>query len=144
MPLSNAERQRRWRDKRTALADEAKKTRNWQLDLLVKDRIQRDVLLPKERRLAVQLLVKSADAEDDAEMLAWLRARTRGAALSASLAATARGTYPRSANARDASLGAAAAPAPGIAGGVEGASVAGLAYGRSRSAPSPNATKGER
>jgi hypothetical protein len=75
MPLSNAERQRRWRDKRTALAHEAKKTRNWQLDLLVKDRIQRDVLLPKERRLAVQLLVKSADAEDDAELLAWLRAR---------------------------------------------------------------------
>jgi hypothetical protein len=73
VPLSNAERQARWRAKRNALALQVGATRNAPLDILVADRPKRGVILPKERRLAVQRLLKSANPKDDAELLAWLR-----------------------------------------------------------------------
>jgi hypothetical protein len=52
---------------------ERKYHRNAVLDELIKDRIKREVLLPKERLLAVQLLLKSARRKDDAELFAWLK-----------------------------------------------------------------------
>jgi hypothetical protein len=73
MPLSNAERQRRFREKRDALAGEAAHTRNAPLDLLVAAREKRGVITARERRLAVQRLLKGVDPEYDDQLLRWLR-----------------------------------------------------------------------
>jgi hypothetical protein len=72
MVLSNAERQRRWRDKRNTLARQALRVRNAPLDHIAGDRIKREHLSAKERRLTVQRLLKDVDAETDAELLRWL------------------------------------------------------------------------
>lgn len=74
MALSGAERQARHRAKRDALALKAGVAKNGLLDVIVADRIKRENLLPKERRLAVQLLITSADPAEDAELVAWLEA----------------------------------------------------------------------
>jgi len=74
MPLSNAERQRRFREKRNALAGEAARTRNVSLDLLVAAREKRGVITARERRVAVQRLLKGIDPETDSALLKWLRA----------------------------------------------------------------------
>jgi hypothetical protein len=75
MALSNAEKQKRWRDKRNKLAGEAARLRNAPLDSLIADRIKRGKLTAYERRLAVQRLLKNLDRDDDAELIAWLRSR---------------------------------------------------------------------
>jgi hypothetical protein len=75
MALSNAEKQKRWRDRRNKLAREASRLRNAPLDLPIADRIKRGKLTADERRLAVQLLLKNLDRDDDAELIAWLRSR---------------------------------------------------------------------
>jgi hypothetical protein len=72
MPLSNAERQRRFRRKRNTLAGEAARTRNV-LDLLVAAREKRGVITTRERRVAVQRLLKGIDPETDSALLKWLR-----------------------------------------------------------------------
>ncbi len=74
MPLSNAERQRRFRAKRNALATQAGRTRNALLDVLVAAREKRGVITAQERRLAVQRLLKGVDPEYDGQLLRWLRA----------------------------------------------------------------------
>jgi hypothetical protein len=73
MPLSNAERQRRFREKRNALAGEAARTRNVSLDLLVAAREKRGVITARERLVAVQRLLKGIDPETDSALLKWLR-----------------------------------------------------------------------
>ena len=73
MPISNAEAQRRWRDKRDALAKEAKHLRNASLKHLITEREERGSITAKTRRLAVQQLLKDIDPEEDAELIAWLR-----------------------------------------------------------------------
>ena len=50
MPLSNAERQRRFREKRNALATEAGRTRSISLDLLVAAREKRGVVTTRGDR----------------------------------------------------------------------------------------------
>ena len=74
MVFSNAERQRRWREKRNALAQQAKHERNASLDRLIAERERRGDMTAKARRLAVQQLLKRVDPETDAELLTWLRA----------------------------------------------------------------------
>jgi hypothetical protein len=76
-PLSNAERQRRWREKRNALARQAGIVRNAPLDLLIKDREKRECITATERRRAVQQLLKTIDPEEDAALLSWLRSWLR-------------------------------------------------------------------
>ena len=79
MPLSNAERQRRFREKRNALAGEAARTRNVSLDLLVAAREKRGVITTRERRVAVQRLLKGIDPKQDAQLLTWLRSWSKTA-----------------------------------------------------------------
>ena len=74
MPLTNAERQARWRDKRNALATQAGRARNAPLDVLVAAREKRGVITAQERRLAVQRLLKGLNPEYDGQLLRWLRA----------------------------------------------------------------------
>jgi hypothetical protein len=73
MVLSNAERQRRWRAKRNILAGEARQFRNAPLDHLIADHEKRGAILPRERKLTVQRLLKGADPEEDAELIDWLQ-----------------------------------------------------------------------
>jgi hypothetical protein len=73
VPLTNAEKQRRWRDRRNKLATEASRLRNMPLHRLIADRLDRSEILPRDRRQAVQLLLQGLDHEEDAEShrLAW-------------------------------------------------------------------------
>jgi hypothetical protein len=73
MALTNAEKQKRWRNKRNALARQAGRLSNLPVDRLVQDQIKRGKVCSKDRRLAVQHLLKNVDAEEDAELLTWLR-----------------------------------------------------------------------
>ena len=75
MVLSNAEKQRRWRDKRNQLAREAGRLRNASIDRLIADQLKRGEVTGKGRRSAVQMLLKGLDRDDDAELIAWLKAR---------------------------------------------------------------------
>ena len=50
------------------------RTRNIALDLLVAAREKRGVITTRERRVAVQRLLKGIDPETDSALLKWLRA----------------------------------------------------------------------
>ena len=73
MALTNAEKQKRLRDKRDAFSRQASKLRNAPIEALIRDHIKRGQVLPRNRMAAVQLLLKRIDSEEDAELLAWLR-----------------------------------------------------------------------
>lgn len=66
-------RQRRWRDKRNTVVRQTKHLRNALLEHLIANRDKRGLICAKERRLAVQQLLKSAEPEYDAELISWLR-----------------------------------------------------------------------
>jgi hypothetical protein len=78
MAMTNAEAQKRWRDKRNKLAREASGLRNRPLDFHVADRIKRGQITASDRLRCVKLLLETIDRGDDddreenAALLSWL------------------------------------------------------------------------
>ena len=79
MAITNAESQKRWRDKRNKLAREASTLRNRPLDFHVEDRIRRGQVSVTTRLRCVKPLLETIDLsdaderEENSELLTWLR-----------------------------------------------------------------------
>ena len=78
MAMTNAEAQKRWRDKRNRLAREASLLRNRPLNSHIKDRIKDGRVTAGDRLRCVKLLLETIDLSDDddreenAALLSWL------------------------------------------------------------------------
>jgi hypothetical protein len=71
--MSNAQKQKRWRNKRNKMAREASRLKNRPLDSHIKDRIKRGLVGVSERLRCVKLLLEKIDL-NDRDIAAELRA----------------------------------------------------------------------
>jgi hypothetical protein len=72
MALSNAERQKRWREKRNVLAGKAY-LGNAPLDVIIADHIRNGRMTRELMMFSMKALLKAVKPKRDAELLAWLR-----------------------------------------------------------------------